>query len=157
MSGVTQTSVIGRVKWFNPKQGYGFITVTEGTHSGEDIFVHHSAIQVNKEQFKYLVQGEYVHFQMQDAPEESEHSHIAVNVSGVSGGKLMCETNNERREQLLQRRNEHRQQDSSRENTQRTRTNTRGRGVRRGQSRGGPPRRTNSQTREEWVLMKRRV
>lgn len=159
MSGDSQASVIGRVKWFNPKQGYGFITVTEGTHSGEDIFVHHSEIQVSKEQFKYLVQGEYVHFELQDAPEESDHSHVSVNVRGVCGGQLMCETNNERREQLLQRKNEHRQQGSSRENTQRTRprTNMRGRGRGRGQSRVGPPRRTNGQTREEWVLMKRRV
>ena len=36
----------GRVKWFNNKAGYGFITVTDGSRSGSDIFVHHSSIQV---------------------------------------------------------------------------------------------------------------
>jgi cold shock CspA family protein len=32
----------GRVKWFNNKAGYGFITATDGPNSGTDIFVHHS-------------------------------------------------------------------------------------------------------------------
>ena len=50
----------GRVKWFNNKAGYGFVTVTNGHHLDKDIFVHHSAINVSSEQYKYLVQGEYV-------------------------------------------------------------------------------------------------
>jgi cold shock CspA family protein len=39
-------SQTGRVKWFNSKAGYGFITVTDGPKSGTDVFVHHSAIKV---------------------------------------------------------------------------------------------------------------
>ncbi|MDD5746256.1 MAG: cold shock domain-containing protein, partial [Candidatus Omnitrophica bacterium] len=31
----------GKVKWFNNQKGYGFIT----TESGDDVFLHHSAIQ----------------------------------------------------------------------------------------------------------------
>ena len=41
----------GRVKWFNNKAGYGFITVTDGSRSGSDIFVHHSSIQVENQQY----------------------------------------------------------------------------------------------------------
>ena len=45
----------GRVKWFNNKAGYGFVTVTDGSKSGSDVFIHHSAIKVDAEQYKYLV------------------------------------------------------------------------------------------------------
>lgn len=80
-----------RVKWFNNKAGYGFITVTDGGHSGSDIFVHHSAINVENQQYKYLVQGEYVEFTLTKT-ELGTHEFQAVNVSGIKGGKLMCET-----------------------------------------------------------------
>jgi len=89
------TETIGRVKWFNNKAGYGFITVTdEGDHSGKDIFVHHSAISVENNQYKYLVQGEYVTFHVSSV-EGSKHEHEALNVRGVNRGKLMCETRHE--------------------------------------------------------------
>ena len=58
----------GRVKWFNNKAGYGFITVTDGSRSGSDIFVHHSVIGVASQQYKYLVQGEYVEFDLRIFP-----------------------------------------------------------------------------------------
>ena len=63
---VTSSSELltGRVKWFNNKAGYGFITVTDGRQSGSDIFIHHSAINVDSQQYKYLVQGEYVGFSL---------------------------------------------------------------------------------------------
>ena len=50
----------GQVKWFNTKAGYGFITVCDGEHTGKDIFVHFSSIQVVNQQYRYLVQGEYI-------------------------------------------------------------------------------------------------
>jgi cold shock CspA family protein len=50
----------GRVKWFNNKAGYGFITVIGGDKEGVDIFAHHSTIQVIEEQYRYLVQGNYI-------------------------------------------------------------------------------------------------
>ena len=43
----------GRVKWFNNKSGYGFITVTDGNKLGSDVFVHHSSIKVDSEQYKF--------------------------------------------------------------------------------------------------------
>lgn len=85
---------IGRVKWFNNKAGYGFITVTDGHKAGSDIFVHHSAIKVVSEQYKYLVQGEYVEFLLMETTSD-KHECQAGEVSGVKGGKLMCETRRE--------------------------------------------------------------
>jgi CspA family cold shock protein len=90
----SEERLIGRVKWFNNKAGYGFITVTDGIQSGSDIFVHHSAIGVSNQQYKYLVQGEYVEFSI--SPTESgTHAFQATCISGIKGGKLMCETRNE--------------------------------------------------------------
>jgi len=82
---------LGRVKWFNNKAGYGFVTVTDGPKSGSDVFVHHSSIKVESEQYKYLVQGEYVEFYLSDT-KTSDHEYQAGGVCGIKGGKLMCET-----------------------------------------------------------------
>jgi CspA family cold shock protein len=86
--------LIGRVKWFNNKAGYGFITVTDGDRSGSDIFVHHSSVNIENQQYKYLVQGEYVEFVLSKTT-SGPHEWQASNVSGIKGGKLMCETRNE--------------------------------------------------------------
>lgn len=86
---------LGRVKWFNNKAGYGFLKVVENDGSEtEDVFVHHSSIKVAKEQFKYLVQGEYIDFTIGNI-ETGDHKFQATEVSGVNGCKLMCETRNE--------------------------------------------------------------
>jgi len=81
----------GRVKWFNNKAGYGFITATTGAQSGTDVFVHHSGLSVAGQQYRYLVQGEYVEFQM-NAVEGGAHRFQAADVSGIGRGMLMCET-----------------------------------------------------------------
>jgi len=46
----------GKVKWFNPRKGYGFISSTDGP----DVFVHYSGI--SSEGFKTLVEGDDVSF-----------------------------------------------------------------------------------------------
>ena len=86
--------LIGRVKWFNNKAGYGFVTITDGEKSGTDIFVHHSSINVSNQQYKYLVQGEYIEFNLVNV-ENSTHEYQAAGVGGIRGGKLMCETRHE--------------------------------------------------------------
>lgn len=93
-SPVASEHLIGRVKWFNNKSGYGFVTVTDGTRAGTDIFVHHSAINVDSQQYKYLLQGEYVEFDLIKV-ESDNHEWQASHVSGIKGGKLMCETRHE--------------------------------------------------------------
>lgn len=89
--------LVGRVKWFNNKAGYGFITVSDGDRAGSDIFVHHSGVVVGNEQYKYLVQGEYVSFKLDHTP-GGKHEYQAGEVSGINGGKLMCETRREFRQ-----------------------------------------------------------
>ena len=90
-SSASSERLTGRVKWFNNKAGYGFITVTDGSRSGSDIFVHHSSIGVSSQQYKYLVQGEYVEFYL-SVTKGGAHEFQASNVEGIKGGKLMCET-----------------------------------------------------------------
>lgn len=81
----------GKVKWFNNKAGFGFVTACEGVVKDKDVFVHYSAIKVPADQYKYLVQGEYVEFDLSKS-EKGEHEYHAVNISGMLGGSLMCET-----------------------------------------------------------------
>ncbi len=50
---------LGTVKWFNAEKGYGFITVDE---SGDDVFVHWSAIQMDG--FRALEEGQRVEFEL---------------------------------------------------------------------------------------------
>jgi cold shock CspA family protein len=80
---------LGIVKWFNNKAGFGFVTML-GDES-TDVFVHHSGVSVDREQYKYLVQGEYVEFNLSKS-ENNDHEWQAINVSGVQKGPLMCET-----------------------------------------------------------------
>lgn len=93
----TESRSSGRVKWFNNKQGYGFVTVGQGERKDEDVFVHHTALRTGEEQYRYLVQGEYVEFGWTQA-DSGDHAWQATDVTGMLGGKLMCETRNEARQ-----------------------------------------------------------
>ena len=85
------------------KTGFGFLTVVQGVSGsdlkvGSEIFVHHSNVKVAEEQYRFLVQGEYVEFDVSNVA-NGQHSCQAVNVTGMFGGKLMCETRNDARQQ----------------------------------------------------------
>lgn len=86
----------GYVKWFNNRVGYGFVTIHHESFL-YDIFVHHTAIRVKSEQYRYLVQGEYVQFKW---AETSNKNYVwqAVDVRGINNGPLMCETRNVNRQ-----------------------------------------------------------
>jgi cold shock CspA family protein len=85
----TMTSYIGNTKWFNGKLGYGFVTICDGDHKDEDIFVHHTAIKPLHSQFRTLTRGEYV--QLNIIKNENQTSIQAANVTGILGGPLMCD------------------------------------------------------------------
>lgn len=48
----------GTVKWFNAEKGFGFIAVDDG----QDVFVHHSAIQMDG--YRALEEGQRVEFEV---------------------------------------------------------------------------------------------
>ena len=102
----------GMVKWFNNKSGFGFITVCgDGEFGGKDIFAHYSSIRVTNSQYKYLVQGEYVDFNLVKS-ENEKHEYHATDISGIMNGPILCETrriassmqSDERRERPVARR-----------------------------------------------------
>lgn len=88
---VLEQNVLGQVKWFNNKTGYGFVTVvSDSPNKGKDIFAHYSNLKIEKSQYKYLIQGEYIQFDLVK-PDKGTHEFHAVNMTGVCGGGLLCE------------------------------------------------------------------
>ncbi|MEK7802920.1 MAG: cold-shock protein [Deltaproteobacteria bacterium] len=62
--------VNGTVKWFNESKGYGFIE----QESGEDVFVHYSAI--SGDGFKTLKEGQRVQFDVVKGPKGPQASNV---------------------------------------------------------------------------------
>lgn len=60
----------GKVKWFDNKKGYGFIT----PESGKDVFVHHSAIK--GEGYKSLEEGQEVEFDIVQGPKGEQAANV---------------------------------------------------------------------------------
>lgn len=60
----------GTVKWFNNEKGYGFIS----RNSGDDVFVHHSAIQGNG--FRSLNEGDNIEFEVTQGPKGLQAQNV---------------------------------------------------------------------------------
>lgn len=63
--------VQGTVKWFNNRKGYGFITPSGG---GEDVFVHHTAIQMPG--YRGLTAGQSVEFAVRQTDKGQEAAQV---------------------------------------------------------------------------------
>ena len=61
----------GTVKWFNAEKGYGFIS----QESGDDVFVHFSAIQGKG--FKTLEEGQSVSFEIEEGPRGKQAENVS--------------------------------------------------------------------------------
>lgn len=60
----------GTVKWFNDSKGFGFIE----SETGQDVFVHHSAIQSSG--FRTLSEGQKVEFDVSTGAKGQQASNV---------------------------------------------------------------------------------
>ena len=67
-------SIKGKVKWFNPTKGYGFI---EREDKEKDVFCHASSVR--SAGIKYLNEGDKLEFTL----EETEKGPAAVNLKKI--------------------------------------------------------------------------
>lgn len=65
----------GTVKWFNDSKGFGFIEQEGG---GEDVFVHHSVIQIDG--YRTLQEGAKVEFDVENDKKGLRASNVRVAV-----------------------------------------------------------------------------
>ena len=68
----TITTIQGKIKWFNPTRGYGFI---ENDAGGKDVFLHVSALE--EANITELKEGQSVSFEIG----ESRGKETAVNIT----------------------------------------------------------------------------
>ncbi len=64
--------LVGTVKWYNTKKGYGFI----GREGGDDVFVHFSSINMNGHQ--RLEKGQQVEFTVVENPKGLQAASVTV-------------------------------------------------------------------------------
>jgi len=63
----------GAVKWFNETKGYGFI---QRDSTGQDVFVHYSAIQAQG--YKTLKEGQRVEFHVTRGPKGDQAEEVVA-------------------------------------------------------------------------------
>jgi CspA family cold shock protein len=59
----------GKVKWFSPIKGYGFIEPEDG----DDVFVHHTSLE---DQTMRLNEGDEVEFDVEESPKGPQAKNV---------------------------------------------------------------------------------
>jgi|TARA_B100000614_G_scaffold20914_2_gene16685 cold shock CspA family protein len=88
----TKKRILGRVKWFNSKLGYGFITHRNRVEDVDvDVFVHWSNLQLSEKEYHTLYKGEFVEFEIESClcNTNSNGGIQACKVSGPNNGQLL--------------------------------------------------------------------
>ena len=65
---------VGKVKWFDKKKGFGFITADDAGY--QEYFVHYSSVVM--EGFKALDEGQRVTFDTEDGPKGTSAVNVQV-------------------------------------------------------------------------------
>jgi len=68
----------GKVKWFNPRKGYGFVAGADG----RDIFVHYSSI--SGDGYRTLVEGDTVSFDIVEGEKGLRAENVVVKSASAS-------------------------------------------------------------------------
>jgi CspA family cold shock protein len=66
-----EVKLIGKIKWYRPEKGYGFITKA----NGQDIFFHRASVVGSTSQ---LGKGRQVEFQIRQTPKGPEAFNVSV-------------------------------------------------------------------------------
>lgn len=70
----------GKVKWFSPEKGYGFIEQGDGS---SDVFVHFSAIQGDG--YRNLYEGDEVEFDVEQGQKGLQASNVTITRQAPGG------------------------------------------------------------------------
>ena len=83
-------SLVGTVKFFDTKKGWGFITVLtqELPQSNSEVFVHFSNLNVKEGGYNRLFPGEYVSFEI---GKNTRGQDTCIDVGGIMGGPLLTD------------------------------------------------------------------
>ena len=68
----------GKVKWFNPRKGYGFIAADDG----RDVFVHYS--DITGDGYRTLVEGDTVSFDTVEGEKGLRAENVVAKTASAS-------------------------------------------------------------------------